>query len=77
MGRKPIPRPGYLDTCSYLGYTHGERRWRSPDGRYLMTWDSFHGEIEVFSSHERHVGARDAVTGRRIKEPVPGRWIDV
>src|SRR5208337_4763309 len=23
---------GFLDTCDYLGYSHGERRWRSRDG---------------------------------------------
>lgn len=77
MGRKPIPRPGFLDTCTYLGYIHRERRWRSPDGRHLMTWDNLHGEIEVFSSRGKHIGTRDAITGRWIKDPVPGRWIDV
>ena len=66
-----------MDTCSYLGYIHGERRWRSQDGRYLLTWDSLHGEIEAYSRLGSHVGVRDAITGDWIKGAVPGRWIDV
>jgi hypothetical protein len=77
VGRKPIPRPGFLDTCDYLGYIHGERRWRSLDGKYLLTWDSLHGEVEAFTARGAHVGTRDAITGRWIKDSVPGRWIDV
>jgi hypothetical protein len=41
-----------LDTCVYLGYIHRERRWRSPDGKHLLTWDSLHGEIEVYDRPE-------------------------
>jgi hypothetical protein len=77
VGRKPIPRPGFLDTCEYLGYIHGERRWCSLDGKYLPTWDSLHGEIEAFPARGAHVGTTDAITGRLIKDSVPGRWIDV
>ncbi len=77
MGRKPIPRPGYLDTCTYLGYINGERRWRSPDGRYLLTWDSLHGEIEVYDARGRHVGVTDVATGVGVKDAVRGRRIDV
>lgn len=77
VGRKPIPRPGFLDTCQYLGYVHGERRWRSQDGRHLLTWDSLHGEVEVFTTRGTHIGTRDAITGQWIKDAVPGRRIDV
>jgi len=77
VGRKPIPRPGFLDTCDYLGYSHGERWWRSRDGAFLLTWDSLHGEIEVYDRFGRHLGARDAITGDWIKNAVRGRWIDV
>jgi hypothetical protein len=77
MGRKPIPKPGFLDTCRYLGYIHGERRWRSPDGKYLLTWDHRHGEIEVYDPRGRLVGVMDAVTGVGIKDAVRGRRIDV
>jgi len=77
MGRKPIPRPGFLEICEYLGYIHGERRWRTPDGKYLLTWDSLHGEIEVFDARGRHIGVKDPVTGLAIKDAVRGRKIDV
>jgi hypothetical protein len=77
VGRRPIPRPGFLDTCDYLGYIHGARRWRTSDGRYLLTWDSLHAEIEVYDRHGRHRGVMDAVTGDWIKDAVPGRRIDV
>lgn len=74
-GRKP--RPGFLDTCDYLGYIHGDRRWRTRDGRYLLTLDSLQGEIEAYDRLGRHRGVLHAVTGAWIKDAVPGRWIDV
>ena len=77
MGRKPIPKPGFLDTCEYLGYIYGERRWRSQDGRHLLTWDSLHGEIEVYNRIGKHVGAMDPITGVWVKDAVFGRRIDV
>lgn len=77
MGRKPIPRPGYLETCDYLGYIRGERRWRTRDGRYVLTWDSLHGEIEAFDKQGRHRGVMDPMSGGWIKGAVPGRYIDV
>lgn len=77
MGRKPRPRPGFLDTCDYLGYIHGSRRWRTRDGDFLLTWDSLPGEIEAFNMRGKHVGVRDAITGDWTKGSVPGRWIDV
>ncbi len=47
MTRISIPKPSYLDEMESLGFIHGSRRWRSPCGRRLYTWDEFHGEIEV------------------------------
>lgn len=77
MGRKPVPRHGFLETCEYLGYIHGDRRWRTPDGKFLLTWDSLHGELEVYDTRGRHVGVKDAATGLAIKDAVRGRKIDV
>ncbi len=73
----PIPRPSFLDSCELLGAFNGERRWRSKDGNRLYTWDSLHGEIEVFNKRGKHLGVIDAVHGNLIKEPVRGRKIDV
>lgn len=60
-----------------LGAIGGERRWRSPDGKRLYTWDALHGEIEVFNTRGRHLGVLHALTGELIKEAVRGRTIDV
>jgi hypothetical protein len=43
----------------------------------LYTWDSLHGEIEVFNKRGKHLGAIDAIHGKLIKDPVRGRKIDV
>jgi hypothetical protein len=77
VGLKPIPRPGFLDPCEYLGYIYRERRWRSPDGRYLYTWDALLGEIEVFSKQGKHAYVADAVTGEISKPKRKGRRIRV
>jgi hypothetical protein len=74
---KPIPKPGLLDICEFLGYIYGERRWRSPDGHYLYTWDSLHGEIEVFDKRGHHAFVADAVTGETLKPKRKGRRIRV
>ena len=42
-----------------------------------MTWDSLHGEVEVYNRRGRHVGTKDATTGVWIKNAVRGRRIDV
>jgi hypothetical protein len=73
---KRIPRPSILDQFEYLG-ARGERRWRSHNGRRLYTWDSVHGEVEVFNARGKHLGALDPKTGEWIKPAVPGRKIDV
>ena len=77
MGRQPFLRPGFLDTCEYLGYIHGARRWRSRDGKDLLAWDSLHGEIEVYNTRGEHRATKHAVSGLWIKHAVRGRRIDV
>jgi hypothetical protein len=73
----PIPKPSILNGCDYLGAFSGERRWRSRDGKRIFTWDSLHGEIEVFNKRGRHLGAIHPVHGNLLKDAVPGRTIDV
>ncbi len=73
----PRPRPGFLDTCISLGYIYGEKRWRSRCGAYLYTWDSFHGEVEVYTKIGDHFGVADGITGVIFKKAVRGRTIDV
>jgi hypothetical protein len=74
---KPIPKPSILDDLVSLGAIAGQKRWKSADGKRLYTWDSLHGEVEVFTARGKHLGAVDPVTGKLIKDAVPGRKIDV
>ena len=75
--RVPIPKPCFLDNCDSLGAYNGQKRWRSSDGERLYTWDSLHGEIEVFNKRGQHLGAIDPVHGVLIKDAIKGRKIDV
>ena len=77
VGRKPIPRPSFLDTCDYLGYIYRERRWRDPILHRLLTWDGRHGEIEAFDLRGRHVAVLDSITGEPMKPARKGRRIRV
>lgn len=77
MGRKPIPKPCFLDSCAYLGYVYGERRWRDPVTDRLLTWDGLHGEIEAFDQRGLHVGVLEPLTGEFIKTARKGRRIRV
>lgn len=77
MGGKPIPRPSFLDDCVPMGARNKQPRWKSKDGDRIYTWDSLHGEIEVFNKRGKHLGAIDAITGALIKNAVKGRTIDV
>ena len=72
-----IPHPSILDDFEYLGAFNGEQRWRSDGGARLYTWDSLHGEIEVFNRPGKHLGAMDPKTERMTKAAVAGRKIDV
>jgi hypothetical protein len=75
----PIPRPSpcFLDGMEDLGAFNGEKRWRSPNRRRLYTWDSQHGEIEVFNRRGKHLGAADPTTGEFIKPARRDRRLDV
>jgi hypothetical protein len=75
VARIPILSPSYLDGCDHLGYTRGDRRWRSKDGTRHYTWDALHGEIEVSNPRGRHIGVADPVTGDIIEGVVNGRRI--
>lgn len=77
MAGKPRPTPCFLDEVDYLGFKSGQQLWRSQDQERYYTWDSLHGEIEVFNKRGKHLGALDAVTGHTIKQAVRGRTIDV
>ena len=77
MGKKSRPSPCYLDNMEYLGFINGNQCWRSPCKKQYYTWDSLHGEIEVFNKRKRHLGVLHAATGKNIKDAVEGRFINV
>ena len=76
MGGIPIPKPSFLDECESLGAFKSQKRWRSKDGKRLYTWDSLHGEIEVYNDRGKHLGVLN-INGDLIKDAVKGRKIEV
>lgn len=77
LSPEPIPKPSFLDCCDCLGFISGAKRWRSKDGQKYFTWDSMHGEIEVFNKRGKHIAVFHPLTGKTIKYAVKGRVIDV
>jgi hypothetical protein len=73
---KPIPKPSFLDGCIYIGAVNNKKRWKSEDGKRLYTWDSLHGEIEVYNDRGKHLAVLSP-DGLLIKDAVKGRKIDV
>lgn len=76
MGGIPIPKPSFLDECISVGAVNGQKRWKSQDLKRIYTWDSLHGEIEVFNKRGKHLGVLNP-QGELIKDAVKGRTIDV
>ena len=77
MAGIPIPKPcTLLNDCLSLGAFDGERRWKSITGDRLYTWDSLHGEVEVFNRRGKHLGVMNC-GGEYIKEAKKGRKINV
>lgn len=72
----PRPSPCFLDQMIKVS-RHGVQRWRDTDGGRFYEWDELHGEIEVYDRRGWHLGALNAVSGVKEKEPVKGRRIDV
>ena len=77
MPPKQIPKGSVLEKCDYFGIREGRKVWRSHDGERFYTWDSLHGEIEVFNKRGLHLGVVDPITGVAIKPAVKGRNINV
>lgn len=75
MGGKPRPRPSILDRCSSAGIEAGRKVYRDDEEEVFYTWDSLHGELEVFNKNGYHIGVADPSTGLMIKPPVRGRRI--
>lgn len=74
---KPPPESKFLATLVRVRRSGGLPRWKNARGDRIYEWDGLHGEVEVYSRRGRHLGALDPATGRKIKDPVKGRTIDV
>jgi hypothetical protein len=54
----------------------GKQVWISLEGDRLYTWDSLHGEIEVYNRKGKHLGSLESKSGKTIKSAIKGRSID-
>jgi len=75
LGGIPRPKPSILDNCKGVGIESGRKVYKNEQENIYYTWDSLHGELEVFNKRGRHLGAADPITGELIKPAVKGRRI--
>lgn len=75
MGGIPIPKPSILDNFRVVGIEGGRKVYKDDDENIYYTWDSLHGELEVFNKNGCHLGAACPQTGLLIKRAVKGRRI--
>lgn len=75
MGGIPRPKPSILDHLRVVGLEAGRKVYKDDVEGVYYTWDSLHGELEVFSKSGLHLGAASPTTGEIIKPPVRGRKI--
>jgi len=75
LGGIPIPKPSILDNCRVVGIEGGRKIYKDEQENVYYTWDSLHGELEIFNKNGRHLGVADPITGTLIKPAVRGRKI--
>ncbi|MFT6550019.1 MAG: hypothetical protein ACJA1I_000045 [Zhongshania marina] len=75
MGGIPIPKPSILDSLRVASIEAGRKVYKDDSENVYYTWDSFHGEVEVFNKNGRHLGVACPQTGVLIKPAVRGRKI--
>ncbi len=75
MGGKHIPKPSILDNCTVVKIEGGRKIYKDAHEDVYYSWDSLHGELEVFNRHGLHRGVACPLTGLIIKPAVKGRRI--
>jgi len=58
-----------------VGIEGGRKIYKDEQENVYYTWDSLHGELEIFNKNGRHLGVADPITGALIKPAVRGRKI--
>jgi len=76
MGGVPIPAHCFLHRCQYLKVTDGKKVWRNASGDQFYTWDTLHGEVEVFNKRGKHLGVMNP-EGEFVKPAIRGRQLNV
>lgn len=76
MGCIPIPAQCFLHRCKFLKIVDGKKVWRNVSGDQYYTWDSLHGEVEVFNKRGRHLGVMNPA-GEFVKTAIRGRKLNV
>ena len=77
MGGLPLPTDCFLRQYDVCKVVDSRKVWASPDRGRFYTWDSAHGEIEVFDRRGKHIAVVDPISGNVIKPAVEGRKINV
>ncbi len=63
MGGIPLPKPSILDAFRVCGIESSRKVYKDDSENIYYTWDSLHGELEVFNKNGRHLGAACPQTG--------------
>lgn len=74
VGGIPKPQPCFLDELLKAYIENNRQVYKNYKGNRFYTWDSLHGEIEVFDRRGIHFGVMNA-NGEFIGEAIPGRKI--
>jgi hypothetical protein len=75
MGGIPIPKPSILDKFKVSAIEGGRKVYKDESESVYYTWDSLHGELEVFNKNGHHLGAACPYSGVILKPAVKGRKI--
>lgn len=75
MGGVPVPKPSILDNLRVARIDGGRKVYKNEEENIFYTWDSLHGEVEVFNKNGYHLGAACPYTGVLVKPAVKGRRI--
>lgn len=73
MGGIARPRPSIVDRYKKVKVESGRQYWYDSNEQRYYSWDSLHGEFEVFDKRGYHLGAVCPETGEYLKDAVRGR----